>query len=47
MIVKKTIFSEPMIELVFFDDMPLLSESVMKDPFDDGDIDLNELTSGL
>lgn len=47
MIVKKTIFSEPKIELVFFDDMALLMESVMNDPYDDGDINLDDLTSGL
>lgn len=37
MIVKKTIFSEPMIELIRLDDVTLLaaSDPAMPDPFDD------------
>jgi|GEM_PF-5805923 len=37
MIVKKTIFSEPRIELIRFDDVTLLaaSDPVMPDPYDD------------
>ncbi|MBR1891611.1 MAG: hypothetical protein IJ811_03850 [Clostridia bacterium] len=46
MIVKKTIFSEPMIELIRLDDVTLLaaSDPVMPDPYDDSF--WNDSTSG-